>query len=163
MSQPVISVLLVAVLQWPVVAWAADTEEVASVSVILKQGQFEHVLRELERQAAAAKYSCKRYYDDYERDIAARPKDARFFGMNVIRCFHGNASGGTVWVNVGAPPTEVKAVLYGVEGSQEKLVQGREFLERFANSLQNDPVVERACVLAPAEHTCKPAAARLDH
>jgi hypothetical protein len=157
------SALLVAVLQWPVVTCAADTEEVAGVSVIIKQGRFEHVLRELEKQAAVANYSCKRYYDDYERDIAARAKDATFIGMNVIRCFHASPSSGTVWVNVSAPPNEVKAVLYGVEGSQEKLMQGREFLERFANSLQKDPGVERACVLAPAEHACKPAAARPDH
>ena len=115
------SALLVAVLQWPVVTCAADTEEVASVSAIIKQGQFEHVLRELERQAAVAKYSCKRYDDDYERDIAARPKDATFIGMNVIRCFHRNASSGAVWVNVSTPPNEVTAVLYGVEGSQQEL------------------------------------------
>ena len=146
-------------LPWPIVTVGADyanTEEVARVSAIVNQGQFEHVLRELERQAAAAKYSCKRYYDNFEHDIAARPSVTTFIGMQVIRCFHRDASSGAVWVNVSTPPSEVTAVLYGVEGSQEKPIQGKEFLQRFASSLQKDPVVENACVLAPPEHTCKP-------
>jgi hypothetical protein len=146
------------VLLWPVVTCAADyanTEEVAKVSAIVKQGQFEHVLRELERQAAVAKYSCKRYYDNYERDIAARPNVTTFIGMQVIRCLHGDPSGGAVWVNVSTPPNEVVVVLYGVEGSQDKLTLGKEFLQRFASSLRTDPVVENECVLAPTEHTCK--------
>jgi hypothetical protein len=148
-----------AVLLWPVVTCATDyanTEEVAKVSAIVKQGQFEHVLRELERQAAVAKYSCKRYYDNYEQEIAARPNVTTFIGMQVIRCFHRDASSGAVWVNVSTPPNEVTVVLYGVEGSPQKLAQGNEFLRRFASSLQADPVVENACVLAPTEHTCKP-------
>jgi hypothetical protein len=148
-----------AVLLWPVVTCAADyanTEEVAKFSAIVKQGQFEHVLRELERQAAVAKYSCKRYYDNYEQDIAARPNVTTWIGTQVIRCVHRDASSGAVSVNVSTPPNEVTVVLYGVEGSQQKLTQGNEFLRRFANSLQADPVVENACVLAPTEHTCKP-------
>jgi hypothetical protein len=147
------------VLLWPVVTCAADyanTEEVAKFSAVVEQGQFEHVLRELERQAAVAKYSCKRYYDNYEQDIAARPGITTFIGMQVIRCFHRDASSGAVWVNVSTPPNEVTVVLYGVEGSQEKLTKGKEFLQRFASSLQADPVVKNACVLAPTEHTCKP-------
>lgn len=147
------------VLLWPVVTCAADyanTEEVAKFSAVVEQGQFEHVLRELERQAAVAKYSCKRYYDNYEQDIAARPSITTFIGMQVIRCFHRDAGSGAVWVNVSTPPSEVTVVLYGVEGSQEKLTKGKEFLQRFASSLQADPVVKNACVLAPTEHTCKP-------
>jgi hypothetical protein len=147
------------VLLWSIVTYAADyanTEEVAKVSAIVKPGQFEHVLRELERQAAVANYSCKRYYDNYEQDIAARPSVTTFIGMQVIRCFHKNPSNGAVWVNVSTPPNEVTVVLYGVEGSQEKLTQGKEFIRRFASSLQADPVVENACVLASTEHTCKP-------
>jgi len=147
------------VLLWPLVIFSGDyanTEEVAKVSAIVKRGQFEHVLRELEKQAAVAKYSCKRYYDNYEQDIAARPTVTTFIGMQVIRCFHRDASSGAVWVNVSTPPNEVTVVLYGVEGSQETLTQGKAFLQRFASSLQGDPVVENACVLAPTEHTCAP-------
>jgi hypothetical protein len=148
------------VLLWPVVTCATDytnTEEVAKVSAIVKQGKFEHVLRELERQAAVAKYSCKRYYDNYEQDLVVRSNET-LISMQVIRCFHKDASSGAVWVNVSTPPNEVTVVLYGVEGSQENLTQGKEFLRRFASSLQADPVVENVCVLAPAptEHTCKP-------
>ena len=148
-----------AVLLWPVVTCATDytnTEEVAKVSAIVKQGQFEHVLRELERQAAVARYSCKRYNDNYEQEIASRTNVTAFLGMQVIRCFHKDASSGAVWVNVSTPPNEVTVVLYGVEGSQQALTQGNEFLRRFAISLQADPVVENACVLAPTEHMCKP-------
>lgn len=153
------SAFLGTVLLWPVVTGAADyanTEEVAKVSAIVRQGQFEHVLRELERQAAVAKYSCKRYYDNFEQDMAARPNVTTFIGMQVIRCFHRDASRGAVWVNVSTPPNEVTAVLYGVEGSQENPIQGKEFLQRFASSLQKDPVIENACVLAPTEHKSKP-------
>ena len=148
-----------AVLFLPLVICAGDyanTEEVAKVSAIVKQGQFEHVLRELEKQAAVAKYSCKRYYDNYQQDIAARPTVTTFIGMQVIRCFHRDASSGAVWVNVSTPPNEVTVVLYGLEGSQEKLAQGKAFLQRVASSLRTDPVVENACVLGPTEHTCAP-------
>ncbi len=147
------------VLFWPLVICAGDyanTEEIAQVSVIVRQGQFEHVLREMEKQAAVAKYSCKRYYDNYEQDIAARPNVTTFIGMQVIRCFHTDASRGTVWVNVSTPPNEVTVVLYGVDGSQEKLTQGKAFLQRIASSLRTDPFVENTCVLAPTEHTCAP-------
>jgi hypothetical protein len=147
------------VLLCPLVACATDcanTEEVAKVSALVKQGQFEHVLHELERQATVAGYSCKRYYDNYQRDIAARPKAMTFIVMQVIRCFHKNAGSGAVWVNVSTPPNEVTVVLYGVEGSREKLTQGEEFLQRFASLLQADPIVEKTCVLPPTEHMCKP-------
>jgi len=46
------------------------SEEDGRVLVSVKQKQFEHVLREIERQGAAARHSCRRYADDYERDLA---------------------------------------------------------------------------------------------
>jgi hypothetical protein len=52
---------------WALVANASGyeaSEEVARVLVTVKPRQFEHVLSEIERQGAAAKYSCRRYADD---------------------------------------------------------------------------------------------------
>jgi hypothetical protein len=74
------------------------SEEVARVLVTVKQRQFEHVLREIELQGAAAKYSCRRYADDYERLLASVPKGSTYSGVQVIRCFHKDESRGAIWV-----------------------------------------------------------------
>ena len=61
---------LLPIIMWTFAANASGyeaTEEVARVLVTVKPRQFEHVLHEIERQGAAAKYSCRRYADDYER------------------------------------------------------------------------------------------------
>ncbi len=42
------------------------SEEDGRVLVSVTQKQFERVLREIERQAAAARYSCRRYADNSE-------------------------------------------------------------------------------------------------
>jgi hypothetical protein len=130
------------------------SEEDGRVLVSVKQKQFEHVLREIERQGAAARYSCRRYADDYERDLASAPPDSNYSGVQVIRCFHPDQSSGAIWVSVSTPPDEVLAVLYGVEGSKQKPLDGKAFLERFSNSLQKDSAVESACVLAPGASRC---------
>ena len=142
---------------WTLIANASGyeaSEEVARVSVTVKQRQFEHILREIERQGAAAKYSCRRYADDYERLLGSVPKGSSYSGVQVIRCFHKDESSGAIWVSVGSPPDEVLVFLYGVEGSKQKPLDGRTFLERFVSSLQSDPAVESACVLAPPASRC---------
>jgi hypothetical protein len=130
------------------------SEEDGRVLVSVKQKQFEHVLRELERQGAAAKYSCRRYADDYEHALASAPPGSNYSGVQVIRCFHPEQSSGAIWVSVSTPPDEVLAILYGVEGAKQKSFAGEIFLERFASSLQKDSAVERACVLAPGASKC---------
>jgi hypothetical protein len=132
------------------------SEEVAKVLIIVKAKQFEHVLREIERQGVAAKYSCRRYADDYEHLLNSVPQGTAFSAVQVIRCFHKDESSGAVWVSVNTPPDEVLAVLYGVEGSKQKPLDGRSFLERFVSSLQKDPAVESACVLAAGASNCGP-------
>jgi hypothetical protein len=65
------------IILWALVANASGyeaSEEVARVLVTVKPRQFEHVLSEIERQGAAAKYSCRRYADDYERLLASAPQ-----------------------------------------------------------------------------------------
>jgi len=142
---------------WTLVANASGyeaSEEVARVLVTVKQRQFEHILREIERQGAAAKYSCRRYADDYARLLGSVPKGSTYSGVQVIRCFHKDESSGAIWVSVGTPPDEVLALLYGVEASKQKPLDGKAFLERFVSSLQSDPAVESACVLAPPASKC---------
>jgi hypothetical protein len=142
---------------WTLVANASGyeaSEEVARVLVTVKPKQIEHVLREIERQGAAAKYSCRRYADDYERLLASAPQGSTYSGVQVIRCFHKDESSGAIWVSVSAPPDEVLAVLYGVEGSKQKPLDGKALLERFVGALQKDPAVESACVLAPGASKC---------
>jgi hypothetical protein len=144
---------------WTLVANASGyeaSEEIAKVLITVKPKQFEHVLREIERQGAAAKYSCRRYADDYEQLLTSVPQGTTFSGVQVIRCFHKDESSGAVWVSVNNPPDEVLAVLYGVEGSKHKPLDGRSFLERFVSSLQKDPAVESACVLAAGASRCEP-------
>jgi hypothetical protein len=150
---------LLTTILWTSVANASGyeaSEEIAKVLITVKPRQFEHVLREIERQGVAAKYSCRRYADEYGHLLTSGPQGTTISGVQVIRCFHKDQSSGAIWVSVSTPPDEVLAVLYGVEGSEQKPLDGRSFLERFVSSLQKDPVVESACVLAAGASKCGP-------
>jgi hypothetical protein len=68
---------LVTTILWTLVANASGyeaSEEIAKVLITVKPRQFEHVLREIERQGVAAKYSCRRYADDYEHLLTSVPQ-----------------------------------------------------------------------------------------